>query len=282
MGKNTVISGKKAIISAKYDFSFKELMSNETVRKYFISDILDIPVKKIRSVRLMNTFLRKRYRKHKLGILDVLVELNDRIKINIEMQVVVYDHWDRRSLFYLAKMYVEELHTGEDYQQLKRCIHVSILDFNLTDDEEYHSVYRLRDAKGREYSDAWEIHVIELNKKLSGKDRIDDWIALFNAQSEEELDMLSGKSLGLQEAVRELKEMSMTKRMRLRYEAHQKELRDRNARESYVRKEGMEQGIEQGQEEMLIRFLKNGGTEKQACQMLQATEEQLEKARRRL
>ena len=90
--------------------------------------------------------------------------------------------------------------------------------------------------------------------------------------------MLSGKSLGLQEAVRELKEMSMTKRMRLRYEAHQKELRDRNARESYVRKEGMEQG----QEEMLIRFLKNGGTEKQACQMLQATEEQLEKARRKL
>ncbi len=49
-----------------------------------------------------------------------------------------------------------------------------------------------------------------------------------------------------------------------------------------MRKEGMEQGIEQGQEEMLIRFLKNGGTEKQACQMLQATEEQLEKARRRL
>lgn len=30
--------------------------------------------------------------------------------------------------------------------------------------------------------------------------------------------MLSGKSLGLQEAVKELKEISMTKGMRLRYE----------------------------------------------------------------
>ena len=74
------------IISLKYDFSFKSLMRNEEVRKYFISDALEIPVGEIKSVKLAHSFLWKRYRKQKLGILDVLVELNDDSKVNIELQ----------------------------------------------------------------------------------------------------------------------------------------------------------------------------------------------------
>lgn len=50
------------IISPKYDFSMKELFNNEVIRKYFICDVLDISVEKVRSVRLLNTFLWKRYR----------------------------------------------------------------------------------------------------------------------------------------------------------------------------------------------------------------------------
>lgn len=46
--------------------------------------------------------------------------------------------------------------------------------------------------------------------------------------------------------------------------------------------QGLAQGMEQGQEEMLIRFLKNGGTEEQARRLLQATEEQLAQARKKL
>ena len=36
--------------------------------------------------------------------------------------------------------------------------------------------------------------------------------------------------------------MSLSKRMRLRYEAHMKEIRDRNAREDYVRAAGISEG----------------------------------------
>ena len=128
------------IILPKEDEAIKNLMDNEVVRKHFISVVTGIPVEEIRSVRLMNTFLRRRYRKQKLGIVDVLVELNDDTSINIEMQLVRYAGWDRRCLFYLAKMYVEDLRQGEDYGKLKRCINISILDFNLTKDEENHKV----------------------------------------------------------------------------------------------------------------------------------------------
>ena len=234
------------IVSLKYDFSTKELFSHEVVRKYFISDVLDVPVEKIRSVRLLNTFLWKRYRRQKQGILDVLVEFNDDTKINIELQVELFANWDKRSLFYLSKMYTEDLKVGENYAKLKKCINISILDFNLKDDEEYHTVYRLRDEKGNEFSDVFEVHIIELRKKLKGNTKVDDWIRLYNAKTEEDLDMIQTENVGLLAAINEVKTMSLSKRMRLRYEAHLKEVRDRNAREDYVREEGRSEGLEAG------------------------------------
>ena len=57
-------------------------MRNEEVRRYFISDVLDIPLKKIESVRLENTFLSRRSRREKQCILDVKMQLNDESRIN--------------------------------------------------------------------------------------------------------------------------------------------------------------------------------------------------------
>ena len=56
-----------SFISPKEDFCFKELFSIEIVRKGFISDVLNIPMEDIKSVRLLNTFLWKRFKKQKQG-----------------------------------------------------------------------------------------------------------------------------------------------------------------------------------------------------------------------
>ena len=126
------------IVSLKYDYIFKYLMTNEKVRKHFLSDVLDIPLEKIKSVRLANTFLWKKYYRQKQGILDVLLILNDDSKINIELQVKALKYWDRRSLFYLSKMFTEDLLIGENYTKLKKCINISILDFHLDKGTRYH------------------------------------------------------------------------------------------------------------------------------------------------
>ena len=133
------------IISPKFDYFVKELFHDATVLKYFIGDVMGISQEKIRSVRLKNTFLRKRYRKQKGGILDVLAELNDDTKIDIELQAKVYEDWDKRQLFYLSRMYVEDMQVGEEYYTLKKCVGISIQNFNMTDREKYHTVYYLRD-----------------------------------------------------------------------------------------------------------------------------------------
>lgn len=227
------------IVSLRQDFSFKHLFRNEEVLRHFISDALGIPLEEIRSVRPTNTFLWKRFKKQKQGILDVALELNNDSKVDIELQIEMLDYWDRRSLFYLAKLFTEGLLSGQEYDKLKRCISISVLGFNLDTRSEYHKVYRLRDETGHEFSDLLEIHIIELNKPLSGAARMDDWIRLFNAKTEEELKMLemSTKNAGILAAVKEVREMSLLRSMKALHEAKLKEIRDRNARESYVRKE---------------------------------------------
>lgn len=73
-------------------------------------------------------------------------------------------------------------------------------------------------------------------------DLVDDWIRLLNAGTEEELDVIKTVNPGILEAIREVKVMSLRKNMRALYEAHMKELRDRNARDEYVREEGRIEG----------------------------------------
>ena len=231
-------------VSLKDDVSFKYLFLNETVRLYFISDVLGITPEEIRSVRLANTFLWKRFFKQKQGILDVLIELNNASRINIELQLRAFAYWDKRSIFYLTKLFAEDLLAGERYERLKRCVSISILGFNLDERPEYHKIYRLRDEFGYEFTDLLEIHVVELNKSLNGSSRMDDWIRLFNTQTEEELNMLqaSTKNLGIMEAIKEARTMRLGKTLRVLYDAHMKQIRDRNARDDYVRMEGRSEG----------------------------------------
>ena len=78
--------------------------------------------------------------------------------------------------------------------------------------------------------------MIELNKTLSGSGRMDEWIRLFNAQTEEELDMLHAKTKnpGIADAIREVREMRLGKTLKALYDAHMKQIRDRNARETIM------------------------------------------------
>lgn len=208
----------------------------------------------------------KRYRMQKQGILDVLVELNNKTKINIEMQTTFVNCWDRRNLFYLSKMYTEDLRVGEKYSKLKRCIGISILDFDFTGGEDYHTVYRLRDEKGNEFSDIFEIHIIELGKKLKGTEKVDDWIRIINAEKMEDLRMIQARNIGIKTAIEEIKRMSLSKRLRYHYEAYWKAKRDAWAIAEY--QEEQKQKFEMEMEEKFQQMeALNRGVEEQKREM---------------
>lgn len=112
-------------ISLKSDYAFRELFSHENVRKQFLSDVLGIAMEDIRGVRVINSYLWKRMKWQKQGILDMALELADGTKVNIEMQVRLQRHWVKRKLFYLAKLYTEDLRAGQDYGRLRKCVSIS-------------------------------------------------------------------------------------------------------------------------------------------------------------
>lgn len=248
------------IIPSKEDNSSKVLFHNETVRKYFISDVLEIPVESIRRVQLTDPGLLRQYHNQKLGILDVMLEMNDDTKINIEIQLKKFQFWVKRQLYYLTKMYSADLMAGQNYGKLKRCIAICLLDYNISEREAYHSVYRLRDERGYEYSELLEIHIIELKKRLTGVSRMDEWIQLFNASSTEELDMLQVKTRnkGILEAIQEIRRMSLGRRVRAMYDAYLKAKRDEEAYEAALREEAIAQGLEIGRTKGLEQGLQEG------------------------
>jgi len=256
------VRNKSDIISPKYDFCTKALFENEEIRAGFLSDVLGIPRESIRNTRLMNTFLWRIRNRDKQGILDIKIELNDNTKINIELQIVKYENWDRRSLFYLSKIFVEDLRNRQDYSNIRKCIHISILDFDFTENDDAHNIYYFRNNKGELFSEAMEIHTIELRKEISEEEPLYDWIRFYNSQSKEELEMLKTKNHSIRLAIAEVLALSGNEKMRAIRDAEFKANCDRVSFMNAARREGLragrEEGLAQGREEGIQQGIVKG------------------------
>lgn len=254
---------------SKVDFCFKELLSDEYVRRGFLSAILGVAPDMILWTKLLPTYLRKQHKDDKFGILDVRVMLQDESQVDVEIQVIAYDYWAERSLFYISKMYVDQIHEGEDYGQLKKCIHVGILDFKLFDDEEYYSRFHIwEDNRRLQYSDKFEIHVLEL-PKLEKYDypetELLKWARFFNATNKEELEMAAEGNEYTQKAYDRLVELSADEEKRMEYEERQKALRDYQ----HMMNSGWRQGVSEGREEgvkAIIEMLQELGMSREETQ----------------
>ena len=232
----------------KIDFAFKEIMFEEAVRNGFLSAVLQLRPETIRKTVLTNTQLRKLYPEDKLGILDVRLSMNDDTEIDIEIQLSALNIWADRALFYLAKIYADQISAGEKYDVLKKCISISILDFKLLEDsEEFYSCFHLReDVRHTLYADKVEFHVIELPKlpedlKESSSDLL-LWAKFISAERKEEFEMLAEKNESIKKAYEKLQVISRDKEKRMEYEAREKAIRDHEQ----MMKEATERGLERG------------------------------------
>lgn len=90
---------------------------------------------------------------------------------------------------------------------------------------------------------------MELSKTLKGTQAVDDWIRLFNAESEEDLKMIKARNAGIREAIGAIREMSLRRDLRYLYEEHLKRIRDRRGEDAYVRNEGREERRAEGRTE---------------------------------
>lgn len=235
------------------DFCFKELMQNPKVRKGFVAAIINKNPNEIEETVLLPTETRKESQDDKQGILDVKIMLTDGTKMDMEMQVEYFEYWDKRILFYLAKMYTEKFKKGESYETLKKCIHVSILAFNhFPDDKICYRVIQLCDKNsGKVYSDLFELHILELGKlpsDVQSEESVIQWMKFFSRRKKEEFEDMAKSDEYLDEAFKELISLSADDEKRLEYEAREKALRDYNSQMQSALKRGKKEGERIGEE----------------------------------
>ena len=217
------------------DFCFKELMQNSKVRQGFIAALLGKDPEEIRETTILPTSTRLEYEDDKLGILDVAVSLQDGTKLDLEMQVLNFAYWTNRILFYLSKMYTGQLKKGDPYDNLKKCIHVSVLDFiHFPEDKRcYHKISFCDVKTGIPYTDLMELHILELRKlpeKARNEEGVIRWMRFFNGKKKEDFEEMAKTDQYMAEAFSELEKLSADERKRLEYEAREKAVRDYNRR----------------------------------------------------
>lgn len=255
----------RSVMLPTVDFCFKELMLNERVRKSFISALLGKTPEEIKEIKLLPTILRKEYKDDKIGILDVRVIFNNDAQIDIEMQVGPFDFWAERTVFYLCRMYTEQIKEGDSYGTLMKCIHIGILDFKLFDEmENFYSSFHLReDTSGCLYTDQLEFHILELPKireRVYPDSLIYQWAKFLSGKSEEDFKEMAEKNEDINEAYEILMHMSKDEKKRMEYEAREKALRDYNHQMYWAEKRGLERGMQrgvnEGKKEMALKLLK--------------------------
>ncbi len=240
------------IMKPKIDFAFKEIMENENARTGFLAAVLGLHPEDIKTSHIMNSHLRKTHEEDKLGILDVRVLLNDDTQIDTEIQLSELKIWADRALFYISKMYTEQIEKGQKYDVLKKCVSISILDFILFEDyTEFYSRFHIReDTRHFMYTDKMEFHVIELPKLAKEWkeecSNIELWAKFINAEEREEFAMIAEKDPYIKSAYEQLQIISQDKEKRLEYEAREKAIRDHYQFMFEAEQRGIEIGEQRG------------------------------------
>ena len=243
--------GDSFIMLPTVDFCFKELMKNPKVRKGFVAAILGKSPETVRRTTVIETELRRESEDDKLGILDVLVELEDGTRMNMEMQVPYFEYWANRVLFYVSKIYAGQLQKGDDYDKLRKCIHVSILDFiHFPQDNRCYRRITLCDVEtGEQYTDLMELHVLEL-KKLPPEDQNENGVIRWMRMAE--------KDEYIKEAYEDLKKLSLDEQKRLEYEVRQKAIRDHNSQMKSAERRGEKRGEKRALKKLVHKKIESG------------------------
>ncbi len=155
-------------ITPRVDLAFKKIFGVEENKDLLISLINSIVSKddQVEDVVLLNPYNPKNFRYDKLSVLDIKAMGHSGKRFNIEIQISDEADYDKRALYYWAKLYTEQMQEGSDYSQLNKAIGIHILNFlSIPDTQNYHNIFDLRErASGLYYFKDIELHTIELNK----------------------------------------------------------------------------------------------------------------------
>ena len=269
-------------ISPRVDVAFKKIFGVEENKDLLISLINSIVGKEdqVLDITLLNPYNPQNFRQDKLSILDIKAKGIDGKRFNIEIQISDEADYDKRALYYWAKLYTEQLKVAQDYSTLAKAIGIHILNFtSIPEAENYHNVFHITEKEnGFAYFKDLELHTIELNKFTSDsseelqdivaktRNALDMWLTFLTRHDLLKADKLP-KELDndkLKKALKVLDVLNFSEEERELYEDHLKWLRiEANTLKKTAEKakeegiaEGIEKGIEKRNIEVAINMIK--------------------------
>jgi predicted transposase/invertase (TIGR01784 family) len=288
----TVIMEK---ISPRVDLAFKKIFGVEENKDLLISLINSIvgTEDQVSNITLLNPYNPKNFKQDKLSILDVKATNQEGKRFNIEIQISDEADYDKRALYYWAKLYTEQLKVAQDYSALSKAIGIHILNFtSIPQAQNYHNVFHITEKEnGFAYFKDSELHTIELNKFTSDsseelkdivaktRNALDMWVAFLTRHDLLKADRLP-KELDneeLKKALHVLDVLNFSNEERELYEDHLKWLRiEANTLKKTAEKalaegisigkqegisigeaRGIKKGIEEGENRKAIKIAKN-------------------------
>ena len=253
----------KGLLDPKVDFVFKNIFGSPNHPEILISFLNATlkPKKKIVSVDIKKTDIEKQYIEDKYSRLDVKATTSNDEIINIEIQLKNENNMVKRSLYYLSKMYEEQLNEKEDYSKLARTVCINILNFKYLKTDKFHTGYRFKEIESNEeLTDIMEVHFIEIPKLKDSSDEKDMLVAWTEFLKDPESERVRGLELSIEEirqAKDELIRMSNDKKQRELYDMRANSLRDKISELNAVEKKAREEGIEKGRKEGIEEGAKN-------------------------
>lgn len=219
--------------------------------------ILDRQADPIIDVEYKNPFHLNEYMVGKQTVMDIKVSTSRGEIINVEMQVEKLKSHANRSLLYTGQISEESLELGEDYDRIKKVVHISIVSGSMAaGSAKYHGVYRYLEVGDKtQLSDMVELHYLKLNKlpkvplaELSPLEQLGYYIANSGREDrQEEIDALvemGEEAIVLTDAV--LRKASQEEILREQERARKWWLMDQRVLKRESRDEGLQQGRQEG------------------------------------
>ena len=266
-------------VDPKNDMAFKKIFGN-SARKDILISFLNAALKlpsPIKDIEFASPYQLPLIKDFKDTFLDVKAVDNNGREFIVEMQIEGNDCFGKRSLYYLAKSYVNQIKKGDDYKLLKPAYFIGVLNFNLFEGKSVVTRHILvNQEENRQDLKDFELNFIELKKFNKTEDQlvsiIDKWI--FFLKNAEDLKVIPETIVEKEiiEAFDAAEEIFWTKSELEAYDwwalrrgdkniqIEQAEIKGRKKGIKEGREEGREEGIKKRNLEIAINLKKSGMT----------------------
>ena len=237
--------------------------SNSDILLDFINAVLtDGGFSPIVSAIVKNPFNLRTFMNDKLSILDVKATDESGRIYDIEVQQIGNESYKNRALYYWAKNYSNQIVAGDNYDNLKPVISISLLglEFDLfKGSDKIHRCIMAIDKDDRDLAliDHFQLHFIKLSSALKYHDRLADevnenmreWIDyfLYEGREVDKMRYAIESNSRIEKAHSSYERFTASEELRWAYDARQKAKMDQATMLSHAVKEGEARGEARGE-----------------------------------